>query len=212
MEGMSFFHADVKNLYHRAKKLTSASLSLVALFAEEVSRLNRWDEASRLRTLYFSIRRELDWVKSDEAAASCGHSQANLMASLGGLVVGGIIKMASRNEQLSTFADYLLKSPTEKERPFGLVLVCIGPKGLPDGVEVVSISRLARESDQEESEIINELQQCGYLLFSEEAFLLLIDRLINGVLEGRLLLPISVEKLSEIKTASYLEPEFNDSE
>ena len=207
MESLSFFHADVKNLYHRAKKLTSASLSLVALFAEEASRLNRWDEASRLRTLYFSIRRELDWVKSGEVAASCGHSQANLMASLGGLVVGGIIKMASRNEQLSTFADYLLKSPTEKERPFGLVMVCIGPKGLPDNAEAISISELARETNRPQSEIINKLQEHGYLLFDEKTFSLLIDRLIDDVREGRLRLPVSRETLSEIMASGELKPE-----
>ena len=83
---------------------------------------------------------------------------------------------------------------------------------IPYDAGVVSISRLARESNRAESEVINTLQAHGYLLLSEKDFSLLIDGLIDGVVEGRLLLPISVEKLTEIKTASYLEPEFNDSE
>jgi len=147
----------LKNLLRQARRLTSFAFSLSAIFAEEANRLSREDEASRLRTLYFSIRRQLDWVKSGEDAASYGYSQANLIVSLGGLAVGGMIKMASRNKQLSAFADYLLKSPTNKERPFGLVLICIGPKGLPHDAGVVSISQLARESNREESEIINKL-------------------------------------------------------
>lgn len=212
MAGVTARSTYLKNLQRQARRLTSSALSLISLFAEEANRLNRKDEASRLKALCSFIRQQLDQAKRSEDAASYGHIQADLISSLGGLALGGIVKWVSKNERLSAFADYLLENPTSKERPFGAVLVCIGPKGLPDGVEVVSISRLARESDRQECEVINELQQRGYLLFSEEAFSLLIDRLINGVLEGRLLLPISVEKLTEIKTASYLEPEFNDSE
>ena len=212
MEGMTPSHTFPKNLRCQARHLTSVVLSLINLFAKEALRLSRKDEASRLEGLCSSIRQQLYCVKSGEDAASYGNSQASLLISLGGLAVSGAIKMVSKDKQLSAVSDHLLKNLAGKQRPFGMVLVCIGPKGLPDGVEVVSISRLARESDRQECDVINELQQRGYLLFSEETFSLLIDRLINGVLEGRLLLPISVEKLTEIKTASYLEPEFSDSE
>jgi len=198
MESLKSFHSHLEDLRSKVRRLTATGLALTNLFAEEAIRLNRWDEASRLRTLYFSIKRELDWTKSREAAASCGYSQANLIVSLGGLAVGSIIKMVSRNEQLSAFADYLLESPTNKERPFGSVLVCIGPEGLPDDVRVVSISKLARESNRQESEVIHELQERRCLLFSEKEFSLLIDRLIDDVREGRLCLPISREKLLEI--------------
>ena len=212
MEGITARSSYLKNLRCQTRHLTSVVLSLINLFAKEARRLSRKDEASRLEGLCSSIRQQLYCVKSGEDAASYGNSQASLLISLGGLAVSGAIKMVSKDKQLSAFVDYLLESPTNKERPFGMVLVCIGPKGLPDDARVVSISRLARESNREESEVINELQERGYLLFSEEAFPLLIDKLIDGVLEGRLLLPISVEKLTEIKTASYLEPEFSDSE
>ena len=194
----------LKNLLRQAGRLTASAFSLSAIFAEEANRLSREDEASRLRRLYFSIRRQLDWVKSGEAAASYGYSQANLIASLGGLAVGGMIKMASKNKQLSAFADYLLKSPTDKELPFGLVLICIGPRGLLDDAGVVSISQLARESSRPESEIINKLQEGGCLLLDEKTFSLLIDRLIDDVREGRLHLPISREKLSEITASGEL--------
>ena len=149
----------------------------------------------------------MDWLKSGEHAANYGYSQASLMVSLGGLTVGGIIKMVSRNEQLSAFADYVLKSPTNKERPFGLVLIYIGPKGLPDDAGVVCISQLARESNQEEFQVINALQERGRLLFSEKAFSLLVDRLVDDVREGRLRLPISRETLSEITASGESEPD-----
>lgn len=207
MESLKSFHGHLEGLRSKARRLTATGLALTNLFAEEASRLDRWDEASRLRTLCFSIKQELDWVKSGEAAASYGYSQANLIASLGGLAVGGIIKMVSRNEQLSTFADYILKSPTNKERPFGLVMVCIGPKGLPDDAGVVSISQLAREANRDESEVIRAVREHGYLLISEKAFSVLIDRLVADVREGRLRLPVSREKLAEITASGESNPE-----
>ena len=207
MEGLTTYGTYLKNLLRRARRLTSSAFSLSAIFVEEANRLSRWDEASRLTTLCFSIRWQLDWLKSGEHAANYGYSQANLMVSLGGLTVGGIIKMVSRNEQLSAFADYVLKSPTNKERPFGLVLIYIGPKGLPDDAGVVSISQSARESNQEEFQVINALQERGHLLLSEKAFSLLVDRLVDDVREGRLRLPISRETLSEITASGESEPD-----
>lgn len=192
----------LKNLRGQARRLASTALSLISLFAEEANTLNRRDEASRLKALYSSIRQQLHRVKRSEDAASYGDSQASLLISLGGLAVSGAIKMVSKNKQLSAFSDHVLTGLGGKQRPFGAVLVCIGPKGLPHDVGVVSISRLARESNREESEITNELRERGYLLLGEEAFSLLIDKLIDSVLEGRLLLPISAEKVSEINTSN----------
>lgn len=212
MESLKSFHDYLENLQHQARRLASTALSLTSLFAEEANRLDREDEASRLKVLCSFIRQQSDQAKRSEDAASYGHTKAGLISFLGGLAVGGAIKMVSKNKQLSAFADYLLKSPTSKERPFGMVLICIGPKGLPDDVEVVSISQLARESDRQECDVINKLQKHGFLLLGEEAFSLLINRLVDDVREGRLLLPISREKLSEIRTTSYLEPESKNSE
>jgi len=204
MEGLTPYITILKNLRYRVKKLTSTGISLTKLFAEEACRLKRRDEASRLKALSSSIRQELEWAKMSENAAKYGNSQANLMVSLGGLAVSSIIKMVSKNEQLSTFSDHLITGLTSKQRPFGTVLVCIGPKGLPDDVGVVSISRLARESNREEPQVINGLRKGGYLLFDEKAFSLLIDKLINDIQEGQLYLPISTEILADIKTPSCL--------
>jgi hypothetical protein len=201
MEGLTPNSAYLKDLRHQLRKLAAASLSLSNLFAEEAVRLDREDQASRLEALYFSIRQQLDGAKRIENAASCGHSEIRLVFSVGGLAVGAIGKMVS-NEELQAFSEDLLNSLGREQRPFGTVLVCVGRKGIPDDVQVVSTSRLARESNREEIEIINELRIRGCVLFGEEAFSLLIDRLTCEVQEGRLSLPISTEKLTETKTSS----------
>jgi len=206
MESLRSFHDHLGNLQHQARKLTSAGLSLTPLFAEEAKRLSREDEASRLRVLYRAVVAHLDRVKRDEGSESYAQSQINLEVSVIALAMSAGRAIISKNNRLSRISDSL-KSAGIKKFPFGNVLVCVGPKGLPDDVGVVSISRLARESNRDESEVINELKKRGCLLFSKEAFSLLIDKLIDDVREGRLRLPISGEKLSDIKTSSLFKPE-----
>ena len=77
-------------------------------------------------------------------------------------------------------------------------MVCIGPKGLPDDAKAVSVSQLARDSNRTEPEIVKGLRENGYLVFTEETFSYLIDRLVADVREGKLCLPISREKLADI--------------
>jgi hypothetical protein len=106
--------------------------------------------------------------------------------------------VVSKGNQPSAVEDYLLPESTSRKQPFGLVMICVGPGGLPGDLGVVSISQLARESHRPEPEIRNKLQRDGYLLFSEEEFSLLVDKLIADVREGKLRLPVSREKLAEI--------------
>ena len=201
MENLTHYTNILKNLRHQAEELTSAGQSLSRLFEKEVTRLNRRGAILCLITLLTSIRQQVDRVKGEEDAIAQEYSKSDLALSLGRLAVGSTIKMMSTNRWLTAFSDNLLTNPTGKQRPFGMVLVCIGPKGLPDDVEVVAISQLAREENRQESDVINNLQERGYLLFSEKAFSLLIDKLITDVQEGRLGLPVSAKKLSRIQTS-----------
>ena len=194
MENLKPFHGHLEGLHSKTKNLTETGLALNALFTGEETRLSREDEASSLIAVYRAIAEESQRLKQVEASASRGHSQASLVLFLGELAVTA---MFSKGKRLSAIADYLLQAPTDKQS-FGLVMVCIGPRGLPDDAGVISISQLIRESNRPQPEIMNNLQKDGYLLFSEEAFSLLIDRLIIDVREGKLHLPVSRGKLVEI--------------
>jgi hypothetical protein len=204
MAGLACLDMYMKNLRNQAARLTSTALSLISLFDEEAIMLNRRDEASRLKALYSSIRQQLHQVRRDEDAAEYGHVRVDMISTLGRLALGSIVKQVSKNKWLSDLTDSLLESPANKERPFGKVLICIGPKGLPDDVEIVCISQLARKSNREEPEVIKELQERGYILLSEKTFPLLIDKLINDIHEGRLRLPVFMKELSEISKLGLL--------
>jgi len=202
MDDLKPLHSQLEGLQSETKNLTKTSLALNTLFAREKTRIKWKDEASNLGAIYRAIVEQFQRLKEVEASASLGHSQAKLVLFPIGLVV---TTMIAKENRLSAMEDYLLKAKADKQ-PFGLVMVRIGPKGLPDDVEVVSISQLARESHRPQPEIMNELQDDGYLLFTEEAFSLLIDRLIADVREGKLRLPVSRDKLAEITGLNKPEP------
>jgi len=205
MESLKSYHNRLQSLQHQAERLTATGLSLITLFAEEANRLSREDEASRLRALHRAVVEQLERVKCSESSASYAHSQVNQTASLTALGMSAGIAIVSKNNRLSNVSNFL-KSVSIKKLPFGNVLVGIGTNGLPEDVEVISISRLARESKRLEPDVINELQKRGYLLFSKEALSLLNDKLVADIREERLHLPISREKLSEIRASGEWKP------
>jgi len=202
MDNLKPLHSQLEGLQSKTKNLTKTSLALNTLFAREKTHIKWKDEASNLRAVYRDIVVQFQRLKEVEASASLGHSQAKLVLLPIGLFVTAMI---AKENRLSAIEDHLLKAKADK-RPFGLVKVRIGPKGLPDDVGVVSISQLARESHRPQPEIMNELQDDGYLLFTEEECSLLIDRLIADVREGKLRLPVSSQKLAEITGLKRPEP------
>lgn len=211
MEGLESFHAYVKNLCHQAGILAEASVSLSKSFEMEADRLTREDGAHRLKAIHAAVVEKLEWAKQLESAASYGYTKASWPFSIAGSVVK-IIVAATENQRARNFVNEVFDTDANKKRPFGTVMVCVGLKGLPDDVRVVSISELARKSNLSDSETIQELQKRGYLLFSQEAFSRLIDKLVIDVREGRLHLPISSEKLLEVGTSGYLRLETKKSE
>jgi hypothetical protein len=192
MAGISTLQDHLKNVKYQAMEMTSMVLSLGTIFTEEANRLSREKEIQSLKSLYAAISNQVEEVKRHEDSASSDHIQAKLN-SLGELAGRGIIKMVFNNKQPSALSDNLLKGPNEKQRPYGMVLIYVGQKGIPEDVGVVSVSQIARGSYRQELDVINNLQARGCLLFNKEEFSLLIDKLVIAVQERRLHLPISRE-------------------
>lgn len=188
--------AKLKSLQKKSAKLVSAAESLTILFDQEETRLKRKAEVTRLKLLHSTILQWAEQERGTEISASIGYKQGRLIAQSAGL----LITTLSKNNKVQSVARSLLREPASEKRAFGTILIRIDKKGLPDGVDVVHISRLGRESNQSETEVINRLKQTGYLLLKEENFSRLIDKLIEGILEGCLALPVSIQTLSQILT------------
>ncbi len=201
MAGMSVKHIKLKSLQKKAAKLALAAESLTILFDQEETRLKRKAEVTRLKLLRSAILQRVEQGRGMEISASIGYKQGRLIAQSAGL----LITTFSKNNKVQSVARSLLEESTGEKRSFGTILIRIDKKGLPDGVDVVYISRLGRESNQSETEVINRLKKDGSLLLSEEEFSRLIDKLIEGILKGCLALPVSIQTLSQILTPYALQ-------
>jgi len=196
MADMRVGGAKLKGLQKKAAKLMSATESLTILFDQEETRLKRKAEVTRLKLLRSTILQQAERERSTEISASIGYNQGRLIAQSVGLLITAL----SKNNKVQSVARSLLEESASEKRAFGTILIRIDKKGLPDGVDVVHISRLGRESNLSETEVINRLKKDRSLLLSEENFPRLIDKLIEGILEGCLTLPVSIQTLSQILT------------
>jgi len=202
MEGLDSFDACLKNLHHQAGILAVAAVSLSESFKAEAERLRREDAASRLKAIYVAIAQALQLSRWAEDAARYEYTNQNLARGVIGLAAGVILALTTKNHPASNLVGHAFDTDTHEKRPFGTVMVWVGPKGVPDDIGIVSISELARKSDRPEGEIIQKLREGGYLLFNQEAFSSLINKLVMDVREGRLELPVSSDKLSELGTSA----------
>ena len=200
MEGIESFHTYLKNFQHQAGILAEAAVSLSKSFGAEADRLTREDGVQRLKAIHAAVAEELERARRLESTASYGYTKANLPFSITGSIVKIIVAASTENQRALKFVNQVFDTSTERKPPYGTVMVCVGLKGLPDDVRVVSISELAREGNLSESETMQKLRKSGYLLFNQEAFSRLIDKLVIDVREGRLHLPIPTETLTRAET------------
>ncbi len=200
MEGLESFHTCLKNFQHQAGILAEAAVSLSKSFEAEADRLTREDGVQRLKAIHAAVAKELEAARRLESAASYRYTKANLPFSITGSIVKIIVAASTENQRALKFLNQVFDTSAERKPPYGTVMVCVGPEGLPDDVRVVSISELARESNRPESETIHEVRKRGCLLFDQEPFSRLIDKLVIDVRDGRLNLPIPIETLIRAET------------
>lgn len=198
MANITVEDTNLKDLRQRASELASAVESLATLFEDESTRLGRKDEVARLDALRSAVLQQVERARGEEMAASYGHNKARAVTSFFRLGAG-LITMTSENRTTRAISRQLLAWSSGREPHYGTVLIRIGPKGLPEDVEVLSISSLARESKRDEPEIMDRLLARGNLLFGEETFSHLVDRLAGEILKGGLSLPVSIERLSQLQ-------------
>jgi len=197
MATLKISHSYLEDLRSEGKALIEGASALNGLFDKEEARLKREDEASTLRSVCRTIVEQLERTKWSESCACYGDSRANLIFSLTGFAAKIVVAATTKDRRALNIVNSVF-DPEGHRKPFGTVMVRVGPKGLPGDVRVASISQLARESNRPQTEIMSKLRDNGYLLFSEEAFSLLIESLIGAVRGGRLHLPVSRDKLVEI--------------
>jgi len=196
MEAMRHYHQLVKVLLQQARKQRSALELLTGVFSNEAQRLFRYDQAICLRRLKARVMHEVSNTLEQETTASNAFTKTALVMGAAEFALGGLVAAMFRSRRVFSVSTYLAQGELSKTKPFGTVLVAVGHGGLPNDVEVVSLSRLARESGRLESDIEAALQTSGYLLMTPQTFSNVLDELKCKVLNGSLSLPVAGEQLS----------------
>lgn len=195
MESMIACRQWVEALCHRARAEVDALAALKEIFAQETQHLRRLDQVGRLDALKEKVVQEVHGIQMRETDESLGFNLGNLISGLVNFAVGSLVAAVrhSREHPLSIGARFAL-SDFEKIPPFGVVVVAIGPGGIPDDVTVVALSRQARELDTSESEIVAAIEARGYRLITREALLNALDKLREEVFTGVLSLPVTLSQ------------------
>ena len=195
METMKGYCQLIESLLLQAKGQRSAIKILGEVFEREAERLSRYDQAMRLRGLKARVLYEAGNIREAEATASNASTKMGLGFSAARLALGAFMTNVPSNRDVRWIGKQLLNGDPSRAKPFGTVTVAIRNEGLPDGVAVIPLSRLARESDRSESEVKASLQAEGSFLITAEDFCHLLGKLEKKVLDGTLTLPVTLEQL-----------------
>ena len=202
MASLDSVRTDLKNIHDRTQTLTAAVISLNESCEAESVRLNRQEAVHRLELIRTAILGDLERARGREDAARYAQTKVDVGFSLTGVAAKLLTAAVTNDHRTRKFVNDVFSTDTHDKPTFGTAKVCIGPKGLPGEVSVVSISELARESKRSEADVTRELREKGDLVLSEETFGSLMDKVTESVREGHLVLPVPKEKLAELMTPS----------
>ena len=182
-------------LLRRATEQREALKLLNDSLVRESKWLYRYDQSIRLRYLKASVIQKVNDARGDEIRASNVFPAGDLLTSVMEITLGEGIMAMTKQEKKTSFLTRLMNNEQPSRRPFGKVMVEISSKGLPDGVKVVTVSRLARQYGISESDVEKELQAKGCIFMKSDDFYNLADSLEQKVLDGTVSLPMSQEQI-----------------
>lgn len=195
METIEIYRRKMEDLLRQAREQRAALKPLSDSLERESKWLFRYDQSVRLRYLKASIMHKVSDALEDEARASSAFPVGDLVTGVMAFTTSLGIMAITGQKKKPWILELLLNNKQSRRRPFGKVLLALGPQGLPDGVEVITLSRLAREGGVSESEASDELQAKGHILMTPEDFYSFLGRLEPKVLDGTISLPVSLEQI-----------------
>ena len=194
----------VEALRHRARAQVDVLPPLNEFFAQEAEHLRRHDQARSLDALGRKIAQEVSDIQRMETATSYGFNQAALITGLVKFTLGSLAAGAAHTPEYPlSIGARLAEGDFARTAPFGEVRVAVGVQGIPDDVNVVPLSRWAREQDRSESEVVALLKARGYRVAKPETFLKILERLKRRVLKGTLSLPVAPSSLGRHGESIY---------
>lgn len=190
------FNRRLKELQCQLKRQTAAVQELGHVLDRCAKGVLQRDQAVCLQNLRERVMRKVEDAEIGEVVSSNEFNERKLTKGILTFAVGSMFAAARGGETPLSSGLGLVNSVLSESMPFGTVMVAIGRGGLPEDVEVVSLSRLARESKRSEAETRNGIQERGYVLITPLVFSALLTNLESKILDGSVSLPVSTEQIA----------------
>ena len=197
MEDMSACPQLSEALHRQVGEQKAALETLGEVFAQEAKRLCQYEQAQCLRDLRCEVMRRVECIDRMERDAAYRYSDVRLMRGLAAFALGTLRAAVVNSEDPLSVGLRLAKGDLERKQSYGTVLVVIGPGGVPDDVNVISLSRWARESGRSEARIEAALKAKGYRLMTSQDFSRFMEELESRVLGEMVALPVATSSLAQ---------------
>ncbi len=146
--------------------------------------LRQKDQIAFLHALKSRTMKE---VQNEQMAESEAERYFNRNKAISGIVsfpLGSLIAATLNQKNPLSIGAKMFSRELGKKAPFGRVLIAIRERAVFDDISVISVSRLAREREGAESEIISSLRDKKLLLLSPERFCHVLDLLEKELKNG----------------------------
>jgi hypothetical protein len=174
--------------------LSAALNELKGLLDRSAESIWQRDQAATIQALRLRVAEEIKREESAEASASYGFNKASLISGVAGFILGGLIGVRRKDDNPLSLGAHLFSESLDRKEPFGALVVSFkDDKGL-EGVQVIPVSRLARNRNSTELEVCSSLRAKGFLLLSPQQFWIVLDRFEAVILERKLETPTNLDK------------------
>ncbi|NQT47985.1 MAG: hypothetical protein HQ578_03315 [Chloroflexi bacterium] len=195
----------IRGLRCRVEEEMAVISELAVVLEGSAGDMRRHDQAAVVYNLRDRVMSEVGAIRRIEAVAACGRAGTAIAVGLGSLAIGGLVSAVSGNSAPKRIGAQVSRDILSKKVPFGSVEIAIGKQGIPEGVKVISVSRLARESGRSEPEVRATLRKDGYGVMVPEAFTRSLDTLERKILGGSVSLPAPIQELHRMGRSGTLQ-------
>ncbi len=185
MGTLNEYQALFTRLFKKVKILKSASLELNCLFDKSATLIWQQDQIAAINALRMRISEELEREKLKEDNAEYSFSKSKVFTGVASFALGSLIGAMNKSESPLSLGAQLSKQELNKQSPFGNLMITFEDSDDSDRVEVVSVSRIAREGNATESKVLSTLRAKGLLLLSPQQFWKVLDDLKRRIIEGK---------------------------
>ncbi len=167
------------------KRLNDAFMELNRRLAKEAKLIDRLDRITRIDELKARLVSAVDHIRQEERSSAGIFDTGQLFNGVLGFFAGSMIGKVLKQEKPLSKGYRLFSKELEKKTCFGTVMMALKEGRKIDDIEVIAISRLAREAKTTEGDIISSLKNQRYSLITPEEFWLSLDHVKEAIKEGK---------------------------